>query len=142
MRVLILLHDPDARDGSVLSKEMAGRSSLSGSLADLTAGPGISAPSSHSRPTPDSKTALAATTSPPPASDNQFSRHGQTRSGALKAGPGGPARSMTLPALEHPRPTSPLESRFRSQLERSPGDYPPADPECMFQVRDGGRHPK
>jgi hypothetical protein len=98
---VILLHDPDARDGSVLSQEMAGRSSLSGSLANLTAGPGISA-SSVTRPS--SKTALA--------------------------------RSRFLPALEHSRPTSPLESRPRprSPLERSPGYSPPADPESMSVV--------
>ncbi|HYR51885.1 MAG TPA: hypothetical protein VET83_04655 [Candidatus Dormibacteraeota bacterium] len=131
---VILLHDPDARDGSVLSQEMSGRSSLNGSLADLTAGPGISANPSVTRPR--SKTALAATTSPPPASDNEFSRHDQTRSGASKAGPGGPARSRFLPALEHSRPTSPLEGRPRprSPLERSPGYYPPADPESMSVV--------
>jgi len=107
----MLLHRPGTRNGSMLSQEIAGRSPLSGSPAGLKAGAGISAKNSH----PDPRTALAASTSPPPASDNRSELPEQARSGAPKAGPGGPARS-TL---------------HRSPLERSPGYYPPDDPESL-----------
>jgi len=111
---LLLLHDRGARDSSALSRETAGRSPLLGSLAALTARAGISPRNSPSH----SKTALAASTSPPPASDDRTNIPVQLRSGVPKAGPGGPARSM-IP---------------RSPLERSPGYYPPDDPESLSVV--------
>ncbi len=97
----MLLHDPATRDRSALSREIAGRSSPSGSMTSLTAGAGVPARSAGH----DFRTVLAAPTSPP-ASDDRYPLPVEVRSGMM-AGPGGPARSIFLHTESSPYPRRP-----------------------------------
>jgi len=86
----ILLTDPSIRDRSLDSRETAG-SPHTDSVAPRHVGTGLSG----FKASQDPRTALVAPTSPPPASVDRYRHPVQVRSGAPKAGTGGPARSIS-----------------------------------------------
>lgn len=113
----ILLREPviGTRSDSSKVKEVAGRSSLPGSVAHPTTGAGTS---DFSQTPPDLRTALAASITPPPASVARTQVSDFPGSGALKAGTSDPARS----------------SVYTSRLTGHPGYYPPDDPESLSVI--------